>query len=153
MKEEKELNLIPIIKKVLEKDPNSKFYSSICGYVSVIICENDKDWRPIKICTSDRFQEELTAEGKFYTGMGECVLFPSKENKDWSTMIVPQNELKPFDRVLVRDSDNNKWTANIYSHNRFSKEYPFGVMSNIYKQCIPYEGNEELLGTTNNPRK
>lgn len=54
--------------------------------------------------------------------------------------------LKPFDKVLVRDTNNAVWTAALLSHLR---EKLFYTVSTWYNQCIPYEGNEHLLGTTN----
>lgn len=55
---------------------------------------------------------------------------------------------KPFDKVLVRDSDKKEWAASFFSHydeDCISKYY---CMCIHYNQCIPYEGNEHLLGTT-----
>lgn len=60
---------------------------------------------------------------------------------------------KPFDRVLIRDSDNDKWCAELFSHYTSDDgDYPFRTLSTCYKQCIPYEGNEHLIGTTENPK-
>ena len=59
------------------------------------------------------------------------------------------NTLKPFDKVLVRDRDTGIWRASLYSHcNRYST-YHFVTAAGAFIQCIPYEGNEHLLGTTN----
>jgi hypothetical protein len=65
-------------------------------------------------------------------------------------------QFKPFDKVLVRSKDNtnNKWFPAIYA-------YYDDVVSHItidHKMyangdCIPYEGNESLVGTTNNPKE
>ena len=52
--------------------------------------------------------------------------------------------LKPFDRVLVRDDDSEEWTPNFYGY----KRREFQCVLNYWEQCIPYEGNEHLLGTT-----
>ena len=53
--------------------------------------------------------------------------------------------LKPFDsRVLVRNSDG-EWRPGLYTSSDSEGCY---VVSH-WKQCIPYEGNENLLGTTN----
>ena len=43
------------------------------------------------------------------------------------------------------------WIPRFYSNrHRVSKDYPFEVTSGgAYRQCIPYEGNEHLVGTTN----
>lgn len=51
--------------------------------------------------------------------------------------------LKPFDKVLARDTDNSMWTATLFSHLRGMTFYTVGGW---YNQCIPYEGNEHLLG-------
>ena len=56
---------------------------------------------------------------------------------------------KPFDKVLVRDSDGEKWRCNWFSH--YSSDggvYRFVTTKCGYAQCIPFEGNETLLGTT-----
>jgi len=56
---------------------------------------------------------------------------------------------KPFDKVLVRDADDGKWRCNWFSH--YSGDggvYRFVTTKCRYAQCIPFEGNEHLLGTT-----
>ena len=62
-------------------------------------------------------------------------------------------ELKPFDRVLVRDYDGEKWSISIFGY--YNKDIDrFTCTDNCkWRQCIPFEGNEELLGTTNSPKK
>jgi hypothetical protein len=59
-----------------------------------------------------------------------------------------KHEFKPFDRVLVRDGDDCTWRIQFYSH-------PYGdyhaCLNGVHTQCIPYEGNERLLGTTDSP--
>lgn len=82
---------------------------------------------------------------------GECMLFPSKENRDWSTFKVPEKEynFKPFDKVLVRDDDFCNWDINLFSYINNSDEYKYKCLYSDWDQCIPYEGNEHLLGTNN----
>lgn len=62
--------------------------------------------------------------------------------------------LKPFDKVLVRLTNNCIWMPKFFSYydiNSNLKYYPFIITDNIgYPQCVPYEGNEHLLGTTDN---
>lgn len=55
------------------------------------------------------------------------------------------NTLKPFDKVLVRDCNYERWMTAVYSH----KQDNYFIASGHFKQCIPYEGNEHLLGTSN----
>lgn len=59
--------------------------------------------------------------------------------------------LKPFDKVLVRDEDDKVWTANIFSHYRAGSIVEYVCMGFTWKQCIPYEGNQHLLGTDKSP--
>ena len=59
--------------------------------------------------------------------------------------------LKPFDKVLVRDYSASTWKATLFSHLTGDKSFPFSCGGFDWRYCIPYEGNEHLLGTTNNP--
>lgn len=56
--------------------------------------------------------------------------------------------LKPFDKVLARDTDEQTWRANYFSHYSNDPKYPYTCINGLYRYCIPYEGNEHLLGTT-----
>ena len=78
----------------------------------------------------------------------------TKEGKYWDTekkqvMDLKEHQFKPFEKVLVRDDYEDEWRASFFSHIRegLSKYVTTGL---IWKFCIPYEGNEHLLGTTNN---
>ena len=56
--------------------------------------------------------------------------------------------LKPFDKVLVRDFGCHSWSISFFSHCNELKYYKYICISGTYSQCIPYEGNEHLFGTT-----
>lgn len=57
--------------------------------------------------------------------------------------------LKPFDRVLVRDSEYNVWDIDIFKREFiFNDRTMYETLSNRWYQCIPYEGNEHLYFTT-----
>lgn len=60
-----------------------------------------------------------------------------------------KHEFKTFDRVLVRDEDDREWCADFYSHVGYDGTYR--CVSCGWNQCIPYEGNEHLVGTTDKP--
>lgn len=76
----------------------------------------------------------------------------AKEGKAWDAEkkqivdLKPKIELKPFDRVLVRDDKEDQWSANIFSYQIRDMYHCLGEC--YWKYCIPYEGNEYLLGTT-----
>ena len=78
---------------------------------------------------------------------GKYVICDTCDN-DWE--LVPNKfditTLKVFDKVLVRDSNEGMWSASIFSHTWKNKYICIGIW---YNQCIPYEGNEHLLGTAN----
>ena len=64
------------------------------------------------------------------------------------------NTLIPFEsKVLVRDKNTDEWRGHFFSHYDNKSDRPYiciGVEGiNEYKQCIPYNDNEHLLGTTN----
>ena len=78
----------------------------------------------------------------------------SKEGKAWDAekkQIVDLKlkvELKPFDKVLVRDSKSDNWRANLFGY--IGKDGYYRCVYANWVYCIPYAGNEHLLGTTNN---
>ena len=68
---------------------------------------------------------------------------------------VPYNEpqFKPFDRVLVRDDKDSVWRANLFSHIIDGSPFRYACAISNFKQCIQYEGNEDLVGTINKPKE
>ena len=103
-------------------------------------------------------------EGKmnFATDSEKQQLFGAlaKEGKAWDAkkkMLVdlkPKIEFKPFDKVLVRNTDTEEWFPGFFEKFDSTWNYPYHIMNRrsmtdfAFKQCIPYEGNEHLLGTT-----
>lgn len=79
----------------------------------------------------------------------------AKEGKAWDSEkkaivdLKPKVELKPFDRVLCRDGIGLEWHIDLFeSVLTDNSEYNYKCMANVWKICIPYKGNEHLLGTT-----
>ena len=63
-----------------------------------------------------------------------------------------KQEFKPFDKVLVRDDTTEKWSIGQFSYyDEENEDFPYICMNGCYHYCIPYEGNEYLLGTTDSP--
>ena len=62
----------------------------------------------------------------------------------------PRQHFKPYAKVVVRYDDWKYWVCGLFSHISPEGEYVC-VNGFYYKQCLPYEGNEHLVGTTNNP--
>lgn len=97
-----------------------------------------RDYKPATPEQRQLLINELAKKGKRWNADKKCI-------EDLPA------ELKPFDKVLVRDSDEDMWECNIFSNKRECL-YPFRCIGSYYKQCIPYEGNEYLLGTSNDPQ-
>ncbi len=62
-----------------------------------------------------------------------------------------EHEFQPFEKVLVRDVDTDKWTVDLYGFKENNDDYVYQCVGGCCVYCIPYEGNEHLLGTTNSP--
>ena len=97
---------------------------------------------------------ESSEEYRFATEEEKQQLFDAleKEGKAWDAEkkqivdLKPKVELKPFDKVLVRDFSKDKWSISFFS---FKKEDLYVCINHCsWNQCIPYIGNESLLGTT-----
>lgn len=59
-------------------------------------------------------------------------------------------ELKPFDKCLVRANSFCVWMPALYGMKKPDGKYL--TSAGWQEECVPYEGNEELLGTTNIPK-
>ena len=100
--------------------------------------ENEKFVTDQAFDLSISIHEELreATEGEAIT-FQEAYAIWEKSNK--------QPAFKPFDKVLVRDSESDKWRANLFGYID-KDEYYHCVYAN-WAYCIPYIGNESLLGT------
>lgn len=143
------------IAKILECCPNgTELYSPVYGKVTLEEIINNGQY-PIKVITDDGYVRFYTKEGKLFDNRpdGECMLFPSKEQRDWSKFGVTDQEskhqFKSFDKVLVRACDEQEWECSLFSH--ITKGGYYACVGSWWLQCIPYEGNEHLLGTKNKP--
>ena len=90
---------------------------------------------------------EIT-EDCYNGGTRYSILIEQQDNFELSPNKFDISTLKPFDEVLVRNDNSCVWKCNLYSH---YSQYPYHYIcvGTGYKQCIPYESNEHLLGTNN----
>lgn len=64
----------------------------------------------------------------------------------------PKCPFEPFQKVLVRDDEDGVWKAGYFSnYDEDDNQLPYICVGSLYKLCIPYEGNEHLLGTNKSP--
>lgn len=236
------------IAEILKYCPKgTKLYSLVHGEVTLKEIKSTGTYS-IKVTLNDKLSTCYTKDGLFFTEYGDCVLFPSKTQRDWSKFRIPikrgdimmkidgsspfiatgemyhdispkyicginlldkfqlgsagmgwtsdfyipaskeakkalfdrikeagyrwnadtlklelnknnikpiKQQFKPFDKVLVRNESNEKWSINLFSYyDEEDKYYPYVCLSNHYKECIPYgDYNKHVLGTTINPNK
>lgn len=141
--------------KILKNCPKgTKFYSSTYGDVC-FECIKDSVY-PIQISHSSLGIRNLSEKGRMFIGMGECCIFPSKDQRDWSKFSAPWYKekkfdpkiLKPFDKVLVREDNFINWNCDLFSHINNNDSYKYKTISNSCKQCIPYnDDTKHLIGT------
>lgn len=144
------------IAEILKDCPKGmKLYSPLFGEVKLDYVTDDIE-DPIHCVAIDGRVPLFMSDGRYFGGYRdtECMLFPSKDSRDWSKFVVPapkpKHQFKQFEGVLVRDGYDEVWKYDLFSHIDVDGDYAcVGVDS--WKQCIPYEGNEYLLGTTNEP--
>lgn len=164
--------------KILKDCPIGwKFYSSVYGdveFLGVSHCcpvplhgQDDELYlvedlmrKKYHIRIKSRFGEyDVSHEGKLRVGAGECTLFPSRDQRDWSKFTAPwykkdkfdPKALKPFDKVIARDHLHGKWTCGLFSHITVVIDVicKYNVGENLYAMCIPYnEDTKHLVGTT-----
>ena len=96
-------------------------------------------------------------DGRLYNGEGECTIFPSKDQRNWSKFSAPwykkpkfdPKTLNEFDKVLVRDVVDEKWHCDFFSHlDDDSLDYPYTTVTANWAFCIPYNNEtKHLVGT------
>jgi hypothetical protein len=217
-----ELNLVELLK---DCPKGTKLYSPLVGEVRFDRI-NKTFINPIDTIDEEGDRINFTQQGTFFLSAGECLLFPSKDQRDWNVWkaeqkkkhqyqvgdyitlsknqlsayfdkiidsdfgvfkIIEKNEtqftahyvdaetiqpicigidfletipfckvdkfdpkwLKPFDKVLCRHLDKDKWKAHFFSHiDTDDREYPF-YATFAYRYCIPYNlETKHLVGTT-----
>lgn len=64
----------------------------------------------------------------------------------------PDDRLKPFQGVIVRSRNGDTWIADIFSNVSGNDDVKFYCcVGGSWEQCLPFEGNEKLLGTNIDP--
>lgn len=83
----------------------------------------------------------------------------AKEGKAWDAEkkaiveLKTKVELKPFDKVLVRDRKTYHWEVDLFGFKTEGPNIVYHCVGGSWKFCIPYIGNESLLGTIKDAEK
>ena len=147
--------------KILDGCPKGiKFYSTTYGIVEFIGFDLSSIY-PILMKLDFGGVGCFTKGGRIFSNYcGECTIFPSKDQRDWSKFVrfwdKPKidkfdiNTLQPFDKVLVRDFLNEGWMADFFEKiDENDVHYNANCVTSHWVQCIPYsEETKYLLGKT-----
>lgn len=147
------LDLVEILKDCPE---GTKLYLSVIDRDVLLRWVRASREYPIRVVEErSKVGFDITRCGRQYKDFpdGEIVLFPSKDQRDWSKFKVPvdkfdYNTLQPFDKVLVRNENNQLWRCALLS---------FMLSNGMFCEChweqgIPYnDETKPLLGTTDMP--
>lgn len=123
---------------VLKKDKQGCFMFDIFLTKDKVCYNSEYIYLPIRLATEEekkQFFSALEKKGKSWDS-----------NKKSIVDLKPKVELKPFDRVLVRDFEDQAWQVSLFSYKDSDSYYCCNGCA--WNQCIPYIGNESLLGTT-----
>lgn len=143
------LNLCQILK---DCPKGMKLWSPIWGDV-YFDKTYESDWFYIKVpYLSD--EKVIRPNGYLWNvDTAECIVFPSKDQRDWSKFKAPikrfdPKDFKPFDKVLIKHNyENERWVCNFFSDMLLNGEVScIGVSA---YECIPYnDETKHLVGTT-----
>lgn len=148
--------------KILKDCPKgTKFYSYIFGDETYFQGVLPYQGNPLPISIYGRYggyNFRLSRKGHPYCdNYGECCIFPSRDQRDWSKFTAPwykkekfdPKTLKAFDRVLVRNFKTTKWRCDHFSHFDGGNYNPCIASCCSYTFCIPYnDDTKHLVGTT-----
>ena len=161
------------LEKILEGCPEgTEFYSPLFGELKLKCIYNSHSIEMVCVKMNRRYR--FNRAGKYemiemrcsdswgnYYYSDECLLFPSKDQRDWSKFErfwdkpkverIDVNTFKPFDKVLVRDGISSEWTCTLFSHIINNLPFPVYCSGGYFRYCIPYnEDTKYLVGTKEN---
>lgn len=142
--------------KILDGCPKgTEFYHTRYGIVCFYDIISNSEY-PIRFKKDKYLINSVTKSGLMVSNYkGECTLFPSKDQRDWSKFErfwdkpkkekFDVNTLQPFDKVLMRTNERSIWEPDFFGYK--DGNWIMGVtVGNV--ECIPYnEETKHLIGT------
>lgn len=109
--------VMSIAERLKDAPKGTRLWCTILGEVELVDVNWNRADYPIKVVRPDKGMDEiLTKDGRLYSSAPEadCILFPSKNNRDWSTF-----EITPVDTpcMVNNSNDSNGWLLRYYARN------------------------------------
>lgn len=118
------------------------FYVSLNEMFGLLFDDEVESFEEYRFATEEEKQQLFEALAK----KGKAWDAEKKQIVDLKSKI---DELKPFDKVLVRNRKTQRWNADLFGFKSSDGVNIFyHCVCTSWNFCIPYEGNESLLGTT-----
>lgn len=149
---EKENKTLNLCEKLAGCPVGTKLWSPLIGD-----CEFNEIRANSVILRNNSGLHSFDKYGHYFLATGECLIFPSKDNRDWDSWECPKPKverfdpktLQPFDKVLVRDSRSVNWRGSFFTVLDTEDEYAVVAMTSSWMYAVPYnEDTKHLLGTT-----
>lgn len=118
------------------------FYVSLNEMFGLLFADEVKSSEEYRFATEEEKKQLFSALEK------ECKAWDAEKKQIIN--LTPKVEMKPFDKVLVRDAVDEVWNIDLFGciRNEFPK-FLYSCMHGVWKFCIPYnENTKHLLGTT-----
>lgn len=157
------INNLHLCEKLAGCPEGTKLWSPLFGECEFLGLSTDLDEEPEEdkfwVYNDEMGKVTFMDNGRFFDSSEDCLIFPSKDQRDWSTWVNPKprverfdpKTLKPFDKVLVRDGKDQLWRPAHFAW--FDEGENFTVVLvelPCYARCVPFnDETRHLLGTTN----
>lgn len=149
----KNLNLVEILKNCPE---GTKLYSPIYGDVELVKVHHDRRNHPIEIKIRNYEFDSFSKDGRIFAEYdGECTLFPSKDQRDWSKFTAPwyKKEKLVEPKFKVGDKVRHK-KANKDDVYEIGKVYDdsYGIVGFSWMIYMKYQDQYELISNKFDPK-
>ena len=151
--EQQKLNLCEILKYCPQGET---FWSPLFGYVKLHKINHEA--KKVVVISNIKMPWDINNDGTmliYGVVSSEIMLFPSKEQRDWTKVKYEKKAekfdpktLSPFDRVLARNHGSHRWTCDLFSDIIDGDECMYHCIGSYYRYCIPYnDDTKHLVGT------
>lgn len=162
---EKENKTLNLCEKLAGCPAGTKLWSPLFGECEFVALGDDMETsypdECVVIICDEMGRTYFDKHGHYFDSSEECLLFPSRENRDWDSWECPKpkveverfdpNTFQPFDKVLVRDNNSQIWQPALFSWCEVEDYYSvrcINLWDEPFRCAIPYnDDTKHLIGT------
>lgn len=110
-----------------------KGYSPVYGECKISI---KIDGTAIIVSKGENHLHYLNEEGKIIPE-GECLIFPSKDNRDWEIELEKSKQFLPVNTPIMMSDSGESWSLGYYQNNKWCKPFKNSGRSSHWKYIVP----------------